>query len=282
MKKSGIFAILLLYSVVFAWGCGEKETVVFNPCGDGKLSGQETDVDCGGPSCDPCPIGKTCLLDSDCDSGLCLSGVCAVPKNCGNGQIDPNETCDGDCPESCDDGDDCTTDIMTGSAEDCTADCFYAPVTSCTDGDGCCPPGCASSNDNDCADGGFALRLNAGLESGTSTFDGKEFVPLSQYLVDGTANSSMDAGLGIPISGTAFDPLYQVELYIPAAKSFATFTIPVENGARTVHLHFVDWTPLTSEAGDRVFHVDLQGERVLSDLDIIAEVGKKPGAGQEF
>ena len=268
--------------MVFAWGCGEKETVVFNPCGDGKLSGQETDVDCGGPSCDPCPIGKTCLLDGDCDSGLCLSGVCAVPKNCGNGQIDPNETCDGDCPESCDDGDDCTTDIMTGSAEDCTADCFYSPVTSCTDGDGCCPPGCASSNDNDCADGGFALRLNAGLESGTSTFDGKEFVPLSQYLVDGTANSSMDAGLGIPISGTAFDPLYQVELYIPAAKSFATFTIPVENGARTVHLHFVDWTPLTSDIGDRVFHVDLQGERVLSDFDIIADSGKNTAVVKSF
>ncbi len=283
MKKSGIFAILFLGALVLTWGCGDKETVVFNPCGDGELSGQETDVDCGGPSCDPCPIGKTCLLDSDCDSGLCLSGVCAVPQNCGNGDIDEGETCDGDCPTSCDDEDPCTDDLLTGSAANCTAECFFPPITACDSGDGCCPAGCDADNDTDCGGGGdFALRLNGGLESGTSTFDGKEFLPLRSYIVSGSANSSGNYGDGIPIAGTVFDELYQLEMYVPEEGSPLRLDFPVPNGDYVVHLHFVDWTDWTSGVGERVFDVDLQGERVLDDFDIVVEVGKNAALIKSF
>lgn len=35
--------------------------------------------------------------------------------------LDPGETCDGNCPTSCDDANACTTDQLTGSAAQCTA-----------------------------------------------------------------------------------------------------------------------------------------------------------------
>jgi len=71
---------------------------------------------------------------------------------CGNGAIDPGETCDppDSCPTSCDDEDVCTSDSLTGSAGACTATCRNEPIISCLDDDGCCPVGCDDMTDNDC------------------------------------------------------------------------------------------------------------------------------------
>ena len=69
---------------------------------------------------------------------------------CGNGVVDPGETCDAKCPVSCNDYNACTTDVMVGSPYTCDAECRHDPVVSCTSGDGCCPPGCDSSADGDC------------------------------------------------------------------------------------------------------------------------------------
>jgi hypothetical protein len=46
-------------------------------CGDGKLNGAESDVDCGG-SCAKCDDGKTCKLATDCRQGTCLLGHCSA------------------------------------------------------------------------------------------------------------------------------------------------------------------------------------------------------------
>jgi hypothetical protein len=51
-----------------------------NLCFDGKKDGAETDVDCGGPVCVPCAVGKTCDVATDCASGVCAGGVCAGPS----------------------------------------------------------------------------------------------------------------------------------------------------------------------------------------------------------
>ena len=40
-------------------------------CTDGVRNGNETDVDCGGPDCDPCDTGEECMDGSDCASGVC-------------------------------------------------------------------------------------------------------------------------------------------------------------------------------------------------------------------
>jgi len=44
-------------------------------CRDGVKNGRETDVDCGGPDCPPCAVGRGCLSRSDCASAIC-SGTC--------------------------------------------------------------------------------------------------------------------------------------------------------------------------------------------------------------
>lgn len=63
-------------------------------CKDGKLSGDETDIDCGG-SCDPCEYGENCLQNRDCATNYCsLSKKCA--NRCNDGAKNGDET-DIDC-----------------------------------------------------------------------------------------------------------------------------------------------------------------------------------------
>lgn len=76
-------------------------------CNDGQKNHEETDVDCGGPLCQPCRLTKGCQGDDDCESHLCQSGVCVTPpKTCRELGCDKG-FCDevsGKC-YSCDDGD---------------------------------------------------------------------------------------------------------------------------------------------------------------------------------
>lgn len=138
-----------------------------------------------GESCDPptscptsCDDGDVCTADrlegaaAECTAhclfdaiSACVSGDGCCPAacdhasdadcspDCGNGHIDPNETCDppSSCPTSCDDGDNCTSDTTTGSAANCNVRCNHAPVQVCQGGDGCCPAGCELAADADCA-----------------------------------------------------------------------------------------------------------------------------------
>lgn len=48
-------------------------------CYNWAQDGDETDVDCGGLLCGPCEDGQGCLIDDDCESGLCDDGICATP-----------------------------------------------------------------------------------------------------------------------------------------------------------------------------------------------------------
>ncbi len=93
----------------------------------------------------PCTNGDGCC-PAACNSG---SDSDCLPL-CGDGVVDANELCDGDCPSSCDDGDSCTTDSPIGSPTTCDVSCGYASVTSCSGDDGCCPTGCSAGNDSDC------------------------------------------------------------------------------------------------------------------------------------
>ena len=82
---------------------------------------------------------------------------------CGNGAIDPGETCDGDCETRCaDTGDACMPAELTGDAARCTAMCAVVPVAECIDGDGCCAPGCSESGDDDCV----GANANGGCQTG--------------------------------------------------------------------------------------------------------------------
>ena len=126
----------------------------------------------------------------------------------------------------------------------------------------------------------FALRLDGGLHSGSVSFDGEDFLPLLPYLESGQASDSLEAGLQYPIADTPYDELYQRETYVTGSP--AVFSIPVPDGDYTVHLHFVDWYANTSEPGERVFDVDIEGSRVLSDFDIVSEAGKNTALVKSF
>jgi hypothetical protein len=52
-------------------------------CDDGIRNQGETDVDCGGP-CPRCDLGRSCLVNRDCRTGVCASGRCA-PVACAKG-----------------------------------------------------------------------------------------------------------------------------------------------------------------------------------------------------
>jgi hypothetical protein len=45
-------------------------------CTNGVRDGDESDVDCGG-SCPRCAAGKSCVANTDCQSGSCRAAVCA-------------------------------------------------------------------------------------------------------------------------------------------------------------------------------------------------------------
>ncbi len=98
----------------------------------------------GGDGC--CPAGCSHALDADCSA------------TCGNGSLDPGETCDkaitggpGSCVSACDDGNACTLNHLIGSADNCSAACSTSLITQCGATDGCCPKYCTSSTDSDCS-----------------------------------------------------------------------------------------------------------------------------------
>ncbi len=73
---------------------------------------------------------------------------------CGNGFVEGDEVCDGNCPELADcplSGSACLAPQLNGAAENCDATCSLIPITACTDDDGCCPDECDASSDSDCA-----------------------------------------------------------------------------------------------------------------------------------
>lgn len=156
-------------------GCSAEEDEDCNfVCGDGEVEAAETcDGDCP-TSCDDgdaCTVqslqgsaancNAQCVTDSVINTCVDGDGCCPTGCNqasdsdcsgaCGNGTVEPGETCDGDCPTSCDDGNACTTHTLTGSAATCNASCTLTDtITACVSGDGCCPAGCNATTDNDC------------------------------------------------------------------------------------------------------------------------------------
>jgi hypothetical protein len=92
-----------------------------------------------------CPDGCTTQNDPDCS------------PTCGNGLVEPGETCDtaipqamaGSCPQTCDDSNNCTSDVLL-SKDTCNARCQFTPKTTYGEVDGCCPLGGNHNVDSDC------------------------------------------------------------------------------------------------------------------------------------
>jgi len=116
------------------------ETFENATCADGIKNGLETDTDCGGDSCWPCPLNGICSNDADCETGSCKGKVCApapIGKQCPL-QPDPdNPTC-ADCvmngqETDVDCGGDSCSPCPTGATCMCNSDC----KSGLCDGDAC-------------------------------------------------------------------------------------------------------------------------------------------------
>lgn len=89
------------------------------------------------------------------------------PAVCDDGTVDPGETCDplASCPTECAPVG-CQLRELTGGGT-CQAACKDTTLqTVCQNGDGCCPPGCNTTNDNDCA-----VTCGNGVVEGDETCD---------------------------------------------------------------------------------------------------------------
>ena len=108
-------------------------------CTDLMATVDETDVDCGGRTCDPCLQGMRCLAGTDCQSGICTNQVCQ-PPTCTDLAVNGDETdlnCGGTCPQCaeamrCNVGSDC----VTGKCQDNICVSITCPANAV---DGTCP-----------------------------------------------------------------------------------------------------------------------------------------------
>jgi hypothetical protein len=78
-------------------------------------------------------------------------------SRCGNGRVDPGETCDreiragapGACPTTCAGDDACAPMVLHGAG--CDVECVAEPVQPSAEADGCCPDSANAENDADCS-----------------------------------------------------------------------------------------------------------------------------------
>ncbi|WP_161887880.1 malectin domain-containing carbohydrate-binding protein [Pontibacter russatus] len=120
-----------------------------------------------------------------------------------------------------------------------------------------------------------ASLLNAG---GTALTDSQA----RKWGADAYFNGGTASSKSFDVQGTADDALYLAYRYAASGAPFS-YRIPVSaDGAYTVRLHFLEpyfgapGGKTTGLTGARVFHVDMEGTRVLSNYDIY----KQDGAGK--
>ncbi|MBW2523027.1 MAG: hypothetical protein JRI23_02570, partial [Deltaproteobacteria bacterium] len=104
-------------------------------CNNGSQDPDETDTDCGGPTCAPCPNGDTCLGATDCQSMYCDGGTCAACLSDANCAAVANSWCNPGI-----NGGTCVDQKPTGSACGRDAECLS---DHCSPGDYvCCDAAC--------------------------------------------------------------------------------------------------------------------------------------------
>jgi hypothetical protein len=112
------------------------------------------------------------------------------------------------------------------------------------------------------------IRINAG---GASFVDS-----LGQtWAADKNFSGGSTYTTGTAIAGTVDDALYQSERWGTYA-----YNLPVPNGTYTVTLKFAEiWY---TSAGSRVFSVAIEGQTVLSNLDLVATAGAFTAVDRTF
>ncbi|HXK18499.1 MAG TPA: discoidin domain-containing protein, partial [Polyangiaceae bacterium] len=160
-------------------------------CNDALQNGAETDIDCGGGTCQPCEVGGVCLQTDDCNNLLCSKGKCQ-PAACDDKLPNQDET-DVDCGGSCDP---CADTLKCKAAGDCASGvCTKALV--------CAAPTCTDKvkNGNEpSVDCGGSCGTKCGLLSGCNdTSDCAALSCVDNQCLPGSANGKPLS----PVSWTA-------------------------------------------------------------------------------
>ncbi|HEX2570635.1 MAG TPA: fibrinogen-like YCDxxxxGGGW domain-containing protein [Polyangia bacterium] len=202
-------------------------------CTDGMRNGDETGVDCGGPTCPKCADNQGCQTNNDCISGFCnpQTNTCMTPT-CTDGYMDGGETgvdCGGPTCPLCPNGMTCQRDSDCQSGF-CDPQTNLCETPTCSDGyqdgtetgvdcgGGTCPP-CAVGNgcqkDSDCATG-FCRPVdnvcavptcNDGFKNGTETgVDCGGVCPACQNNQSCQRDSDCQSGFCDPRTNTCADP----------------------------------------------------------------------------
>ncbi|MCD6414239.1 MAG: discoidin domain-containing protein [Candidatus Diapherotrites archaeon] len=127
--------------------CDDGNPCTLDACIMGSCTHQQITVCMPGDGC--CPSECTSQTDSDCAGNQTANDTCTTSLDCDDGNGCTTDICaNGSCfyePINCDDNNPCTADMCINN------NCTHVPITICISGDGCCPAGCTSTEDDDCS-----------------------------------------------------------------------------------------------------------------------------------
>ncbi len=115
-----------------------------------------------------------------------------------------------------------------------------------------------------------AYMINAGGTSGYTDHSG------NTWSADEFFTGGVDSDIPYAVPGTSDGVLF----YDRRTGTDFSYDLPAANGDYTVQLFFTD--PTYSSAGQRVFDVTAQGQKVLTDFDIIAAGGGRAPISRSF
>ncbi len=134
MRESrGLIAVATALAVLGASGC-EEERDIPDTCTNLFMDGRESDVDCGGPDCEPCGVGRSCREGGDCGTGNCNCGQCREPGEADGDGVQNGPETDVDCGGGC-------AGCGVGRGCEDASDCDRLLELVCLDGT-CVEPGC--------------------------------------------------------------------------------------------------------------------------------------------
>lgn len=116
------------------------------------------------------------------------------------------------------------------------------------------------------SDNRTTLRINAG---GAAYTDQQG----NRWLADSGYNTGVVSSTSTGIKNTLDDALYRIKRYDKNSSPEMEYSFRIPNGEYVVKLHFAETWKGAFKAGRRQFHINIEGKRVESHLDIFARVG---------
>lgn len=123
--------------------------------------------------------------------------------------------------------------------------------------------------------GTVVYRVNSGGPAYTDSFG-------NTWSADAFFNTGKIFAKASTVSGTTDSFLYEDERYDPSSDPDLVYSFPVTSGVHNVRLYFAEIYVGNKNPGDRIFHVDIEGARHLSNFDIAAEVGFRHALIKDF